>query len=387
MRANLLINRSVFALARVAPSTSWTIFAALDSPALRVTRISTRPSMQMKPASASWPGPTLRGIGSPVSAEVSMKLLPEMTRPSRGTRSPGRTKISESTGTSSGRTTTSSPSLRTRAESGRRSRSFLMDLRLRSTDRCSRISPTLKKIITATASEGRRIAKAPPVATVMRKFSSNTRPRKIPRTAAASTFHPASRYAAPNTTYSSQAHAGTWILPPAMIPKMSRAVPTPSTTRSARTLDLLMSFRQVGPDGLEDRAHVVVTQGVVDDLAFPAMADKPRAFQHGKLVAHRGEAHAEGLAEVPNAQLSCQERVQYPEPCRVSEDFEKHLHVLQLVGTRDPGSARNHCLGVEGPYSRACKHAIFPSHLNDCSSEKLAQRWRDVKRVGRPRRE
>ena len=64
----------------------------------------------MKPASISCPARTLRGTGSPVRAEVSTKPFPLSTVPSSGTRSPGRTRISAPTATSSGRTSSSRPS-------------------------------------------------------------------------------------------------------------------------------------------------------------------------------------------------------------------------------------------------------------------------------------
>ena len=57
-----------------------------------------------------------------------------------------------------------------------------MERLLRRTESPCMISPTLKKSITPTASVGRPMANAPPVAMVIRKFSSKTRPRTTPRT-------------------------------------------------------------------------------------------------------------------------------------------------------------------------------------------------------------
>ena len=79
-----------------------------------------------------------------------------------------------------------------------------MERLLRATESPCMISPTLKKSITPTASVGWPMANAPPVATVIRKFSSKTRPCTTPRNAPARTFQPTARYATPNTASSIQ---------------------------------------------------------------------------------------------------------------------------------------------------------------------------------------
>ena len=95
------------------------------------------------PASTPFPGLTERGTDSPVRAEVSIRDVPEITSPSRGTRSPGRTSTSAPTFTLSGGTSDARPrSSIIRAESGRRSMSDAMERRERPTARSCTYSPT-----------------------------------------------------------------------------------------------------------------------------------------------------------------------------------------------------------------------------------------------------
>ena len=96
-----------------------------------VVRSFSRPSPFTQPLMISLPGCTKRGLLSPVRAAVFSVLSPEMTSPSMGTFSPGRTTSTEPMGTSSGSTVLTVPSAVSRlALSGRISIKSLMLLRL-----------------------------------------------------------------------------------------------------------------------------------------------------------------------------------------------------------------------------------------------------------------
>ena len=77
----------------------------------------------------SSPAAILRGRDSPVSAAVSSVELPSRTVPSRGTRSPGFTTMTEPTGTSSGSTVSKPFSVSRLAVSGRMSINAAMEVR------------------------------------------------------------------------------------------------------------------------------------------------------------------------------------------------------------------------------------------------------------------
>ena len=76
--------------------------------------------LTVAPTTAS-PGPTSTGMGSPVSMDWSMRERPSVTRPSTGTRSPGRTRSRSPGATASSGTASVSPPFTRWATRGRRS--------------------------------------------------------------------------------------------------------------------------------------------------------------------------------------------------------------------------------------------------------------------------
>ena len=159
------------------------------------------------PETTSAPGKTSLGIDSPVRARVSNVDVPSVILPSRGILSPGSTTMTSPTETSSGSTSSRPSSPMTWAISGWMSMRSEMDCLVFPTARFSNHSPTWKNSITATASGNmtswtlgtaeRR--KAPMVATVIRKFSSNTCPWAMLRAALRRTSYPTMRYAGRKT--------------------------------------------------------------------------------------------------------------------------------------------------------------------------------------------
>ncbi len=104
MRLNFVMKRSVFAFASPEDSTSARIFATVDSLNSAVTRSFSTPDMLTQPLSTSSPGITSRGSDSPVNAVVFRLDVPSVTTPSNGIFSPGLTRITSPTCTSSGLT-------------------------------------------------------------------------------------------------------------------------------------------------------------------------------------------------------------------------------------------------------------------------------------------
>ena len=84
-------SRCTGALAACASSTSRMMCASTLSLPAAVTSISTRPSPLIEPPVSASPVPLATGSGSPVSMASSTCVLPSLTLPSAGTRSPGRT--------------------------------------------------------------------------------------------------------------------------------------------------------------------------------------------------------------------------------------------------------------------------------------------------------
>jgi len=107
--ANLVINFSVSAFLLAAFSTISNILETVDSPNFLVTFTFNKPLVFIPPDNISSLGTIFLGTDSPVSAEVSIKLSPSITTPSKGTFSPGLTKITSSTFTVSGDTFFSFP--------------------------------------------------------------------------------------------------------------------------------------------------------------------------------------------------------------------------------------------------------------------------------------
>ena len=84
--------RCIGAFERCAPSTNCTICANIVSEPIRSARIIRAPEVfKVAPISLS-PTFLLTGIGSPVSIDSLMALMPSSTTPSTGTFSPGRTR-------------------------------------------------------------------------------------------------------------------------------------------------------------------------------------------------------------------------------------------------------------------------------------------------------
>jgi len=117
-RAILSANRWAWPLRDCSASTIRTILARELSRAAAVTVTSRTPVPLMKPAKTSLPGPASVGTDSPVIAEVSSAVCPELIVPSVARRSPGLTIMVSPTTRSVGDTTSSRPPRRTVAVSG-----------------------------------------------------------------------------------------------------------------------------------------------------------------------------------------------------------------------------------------------------------------------------
>ena len=91
-------------------STRSKIWETVDSPNSLVVRIFSRPVRLTQPLMISSPAWTSRGRLSPVRALVFRVELPSTTTPSRGTFSPGWTRMMEPGSTSSGSTRVTWPS-------------------------------------------------------------------------------------------------------------------------------------------------------------------------------------------------------------------------------------------------------------------------------------
>ena len=136
------MNFSLTALFCEACSTSWRIRLAAESWNPRVTSTRKAPDRLTQPANTSSPAPQSRGRDSPVRAEASSWLSPSSTLPSRGIRSPGRSRMVCPTATSFASTVRSAPFSSTLAWSGRMSMRERMDRRDLATARPWRYSPT-----------------------------------------------------------------------------------------------------------------------------------------------------------------------------------------------------------------------------------------------------
>ena len=189
------MNFSVVALRAKDSSTSSRILDAVESSYSFVVLMSILADRLMDPETTSVPSEASFGMDSPVRALVSRVVDPEMTTPSRGTFSPGRTVIVSPTETSSGSTVSVTPSLTTWAMSGCRSTRELMDSLVFPTARFSNHSPIWKNSITATASGNMTSAapgmnetmNAPAVAMTIRRFSSKNCPWPMLRAALSTT--------------------------------------------------------------------------------------------------------------------------------------------------------------------------------------------------------
>ena len=115
-------------------STMDTMRARELSAAAEVTVTSRAAVPLMDPANTSLPGPASTGTDSPVMAEVSRLVCPEVMVPSVARRSPGRTTSVSPTTSSAGSTVCSTPSRSTRAWSGTRSSRARRPRRVRATE-------------------------------------------------------------------------------------------------------------------------------------------------------------------------------------------------------------------------------------------------------------
>ena len=141
-RAKRVIKRSMVGLEAAAFSTLSRILVTMDSASTFSTRILSIPLVFTQPETISSPKARFTGTGSPVTGEVSTRLSPSITTPSKGMRSPARTKrISPTCTSSAGITFTSSPTSKF-TTSGRISTASIIWPRLFSTARCSKYSPT-----------------------------------------------------------------------------------------------------------------------------------------------------------------------------------------------------------------------------------------------------
>ncbi len=137
------VNSCVGDLLACASSTMRMTRASVVSPAGRVTTISRRPSPLIEPAKTSSPGALSTGTLSPVIGASLSADRPSSIRPSKGTRSNGRTTTRAPTATSSTGTVDSRPCWSsTDALSGATSVSALIDRRARLSARCSPAAPS-----------------------------------------------------------------------------------------------------------------------------------------------------------------------------------------------------------------------------------------------------
>ena len=93
--------------------------ARVDSAPTAVVFNTNKPTPFTAPPVTASPSCLATGRLSPVISDSSTSLLPSNTRPSTGSRSPGRTTTTSPTRTCDAGTSTSAPSRRTRAVSGR----------------------------------------------------------------------------------------------------------------------------------------------------------------------------------------------------------------------------------------------------------------------------
>ena len=112
-------SRWIGAFLACADSTSRTMRASVDSAPTALARTSNGPLPLTEPPITCAPTATATGRLSPVTSDASTSLLPSTTRPSTAMRSPGRTTTSSPTATCAIGSSTSRPSRRTVARSGR----------------------------------------------------------------------------------------------------------------------------------------------------------------------------------------------------------------------------------------------------------------------------
>ena len=143
--------RWIGALAAWASSTSRMMRASVDSaPTARVST-SSRPSALIAPPVTRSPAPLATGRLSPVMSDSSTWLRPSRISPSTGTRSPGRTTTRSPTATDAIGSSTSLPSRRTSARSGRSALSARIASVVWRLARASSHLPSSMKVISAAA--------------------------------------------------------------------------------------------------------------------------------------------------------------------------------------------------------------------------------------------
>ncbi len=195
--ANRVINLSILGFFSAAFSTASAIFDIIDSDAVADASTVTAPLRFMQPDVTSSPALTETGTGSPFIADVSIFVSPLIIFPSTAKLSPGFTLMTSPFSTLSEGLRTNSPSTSRSTSFTFRSAAADIALRLFSTAYFSNISPIVKNNTTPTASENSPSAKAPTVATVIRKFSSNILPFGTLRTVATIILAPRTRYEQP----------------------------------------------------------------------------------------------------------------------------------------------------------------------------------------------
>jgi len=170
------MNSCLFALASEASSTWVATRASTESAAARSTCTVRAPVPFNVPARTCSPGPRRTGRGSPVSAAWSSSLSPDRTRPSAGTRSPGRTSTTSPTASCAAGTSrsVSSGSSRT-ARSGATSSSARTLAAVREVIAASSAPDVAKMTISSAPSKTCPIAAAASAATTIRTSTSSTR--------------------------------------------------------------------------------------------------------------------------------------------------------------------------------------------------------------------
>ncbi|OPY65528.1 MAG: hypothetical protein A4E57_03163 [Syntrophorhabdaceae bacterium PtaU1.Bin034] len=151
-RAYLSMILTASGLCASASTTSLTTLLRVVSSPTSVASTSMTPFWFNVPATRGSPIPFSTGIGSPVMADSSTAVIPFVTRPSTGMRSPGLTSMRSPTRTWSSGTTSAFPSTTIVAVSGAMSIRPWMAFRADSLVACSTSEPrTITKLTTAAA--------------------------------------------------------------------------------------------------------------------------------------------------------------------------------------------------------------------------------------------
>ena len=146
-------SRTIFALPASADFTSSIMRAMELSAPVRVARISKAPNWLTVPLRTSSPAALSTGSDSPVMTDSSMEVCPEVITPSAGTVSPGSTRSTSCSRTSSAGIVSSPEAVTRLAVRGVRSTSFSMPERALATVRSSSSAPSCMMTATSPAAK------------------------------------------------------------------------------------------------------------------------------------------------------------------------------------------------------------------------------------------